>query len=898
MTLTDGAGVRFLDSATLRVFVVDRGGRYALLLEREVRGGKATIDAPHGALFVVARAPGRARAARAILLERPSALALDLPQARALGVEVVVDGEGGVVPLQGATVLAGSPGELPHGARTNVEGRVRFGALAPGAIEVDVVAPGYEPYRATTETDLLVRLRPVRLLRVKVEDGGRPAPDAEIFVSGAALWPARTVQTGKSGYIDISGLRAGRYSLAGRAGQRVAPPIEIDLRAERGIEEVVLRLGPGFSLEVHVVDEAKAPVFGARLTFNAHGLSPFSTFAETDARGVARLGPLLEGAGTVQAAADGFVARVVDAALPGPLELELMRAGEVRGRVVDAGGRPIGGAVVEVVGTDTFGMPVLVDGRSSLVAEAHFEWNLGRPSVVIPAGELGVMLGPVPPIPLDGPRTAAIGTLTSDDKGRFTVPNVPPGRLVVLARHPDYLDGKSRVLTLERGGTAEVEVVLGEGVPLAGRVVDHRGFPVEGARVRVTGGTYERQVAVESDGTFEFLSRPPRAKISVSVARDPLRVLLERKVGESDDDIELVIPAPRDDATLLVKDEAGEALSLAGVRLTSLDEAFPWTATRFSDDGGKVIFPKSVGLFVRLVVDGPGHVPKKVELVLPASRELRLERSYQAEGRVLGVRGRLPASGARVRFEVGDVVREVVTDEFGHYVVTGLARGQLRIEGEHAEYGQKTARVNFAPGPSPAKNALPDLVLEPRVVVRGRAVDDSGRPVPRARIALERVGAYVKNERSAGLVGQASDAGEFEVEVEASGTFHLFGMRPALSFGFSDAIARGQRDRIDDVVVVFDRKDELAPDVRATVLVGLESGRRGVELYSVEAESQARLSGLREGDVLVTVDDEAPRDVEHARALLSGNVGSDVHLTVRRGGAERRIVTTRESFLR
>lgn len=898
VTLMDGAGAPFAGVATVRLFSRDARGRYGLLAEREVSGGKLTLEVPHGEHFVVARALGRARAARAVTLERPSLLTLELPPARALGVEVVVDGEGGVVPLPGATVLAGASGELPHGARTNAEGRVRFDALGAGAIEVDVVAPGYEPYRATTETDLLVRLRPVRLLRVKVEDGGKPVPDAEIFVSGAALWPARTVRTTKSGQIDISGLRAGRYSLAARAGQRVAPPTEVDLRAERGVEEVTLRLGPGFSLEVRVVDEEKAPVAAARLTFSAHGLSPFSTFAVTDARGVAHLGPLLEGAGTVQAAADGFVARVVDATLPGPLELELMRAGEVRGRVVDARGRPIAGAVVEVVGTDTFGQPVLVDGRSSLVAEAHFEWSLSRPSIVIPAGELGVMLGPVPPIPLDGPKTAALGSLTSDDKGRFSVPGVPPGRLVVLARHPDYLDGKSRIITLERGATAEVEVVLGEGVPLAGRVVDHRGFPVTDARVRVTGGSYERQIAVESDGTFEFLARPPSARLSVSAARDPLRVLIERKIGEADDDVELVVPAPREDATLVVKDEAGEPLALAGVRLTSLDEQFPWTATRFSDDAGATTFPMAVGLRVRLVVDGPGHVPKKLELVLPASREVRLERSHIAEGRVLGVRGRLPAAGARVRFEVGDVVREVVTDEFGQYVVAGLARGALRIEGEHAEYGQKTARVNFAPSAPPAKNALPDLVLEPRVVIRGRAVDEAGRPVARARLALERLGAYVKNERSAGIVGQASDAGEFEVEVEASGTFYVFGMRPGLGFGFSDAIVRGDRDRVDDVTVVFDRKDELAPDVRATVLVGLEAGQRGIELYSVEAESQARLAGLREGDVLISVDDEAPRDVNHARELLSGAVGSDVHLTVRRGGGERRVVTSRETFLR
>ena len=73
--------------------------------------------------------------------------------------------------------------------------------------------------------------------------------------------------------------------------------------------------------------------------------------------------------------------------------------GTLAGRVIDANGDPIDGASIEVVGTDLDGMPVSETPRLLMYKQTNFRWALAGPAPLIPAGELGVMPGPIPPIP-------------------------------------------------------------------------------------------------------------------------------------------------------------------------------------------------------------------------------------------------------------------------------------------------------------------------------------------------------------------------------------------------------------------------------------------------------------------------------------------------------------------
>jgi hypothetical protein len=583
------------------------------------------------------------------------------------------------------------------------------------------------------------------------------------------------------------------------------------------------------------------------------------------------------------------------------VEVALERAGALAGRVVDAAGRPVAGATVEAVGTDRFGMPVSVFYRSAAVAEAHFDWALAAQSVFVPAGELGVLLGPVPAIPLGEVQPAAGGSLTTDEAGRFLIEDVPPGQIVVLARHPEHMDGKSAAVELPSGGRREVEIVLGTGEPLRGRVVDARGFPVPDARVRASARGYEKQVAVESDGTFALAAAPPLPRLSVSRAGNPLRTLFERELSaeERRAEVRLELPEPREPTAVRVLDASGDALGLAQVVLTSLARHEPLRATRFTDERGDATFEEVRGLDAELAVEAPGHVRAVVRQRLPAELVVRLVPALGVHGRVTGVRGRHVAARARVEVSVGDLRRGAVTDVDGEYTLTGLAAGRARVEASHTEYGRGSLEVLLARPTSGRAQELPDLDLAPPARVAGRVVDGSGSAVGGARLALERLSPYSSGSEGSVVLGMSSEDGSFEVDVPSGlGELYLYGAAPARSFGFSDRVVLGQRERVEGVEVLLDRDDPAPPDARGSVPCGLEEGREGLSVFAVAQGSLAQRAGLRAGDLLVAVDGYAVQEVEDARGLLSGVVGTEVALELERGAGRLVLRLTRESFLR
>src|SRR5262249_22312793 len=156
----------------------------------------------------------------------------------------------------------------------------------------------------------------------------------------------------------------------------------------------------------------------------------------------------------------------------------------LRGDVVDARGFPIGGATIDVVGTDAFGLPVSDSPLAAAFRNTHFDWAIAGPAPLVPAGELGVMPGPVPPIPAPGTRIetgADLWTLAqapaptveawvTNPNGVFTARPVTPGRVRAVVRHPDYVEGSSPTVLLAPGGEAHVKIVLLAGGTLAGRV--------------------------------------------------------------------------------------------------------------------------------------------------------------------------------------------------------------------------------------------------------------------------------------------------------------------------------------------------------------------------------------------------------------------------------------------
>ena len=271
----------------------------------------------------------------------------------------------------------------------------------------------------------------------------------------------------------VGSLEAGTYALRATRDDAVSA-IDLDVALGRGEEKAeVLRLGPGHFVSVHATDGDASdadPVAGAQVTLAEGGLSPFPLEATTDAKGRARIGPVAPGPATLTARADGFVGRGAVAVGDPPgaeTRVVLVRAGTMTGRVVDVRGDPVAGATIELAGTDVNGGPIFDDPRRSNFQTAHFEALLGGLAPLVPAGELGVVPGPVPRIPGAGgaaasllPASASAGGggprapiepwVTGQD-GTFRATPASPGRVRAIVRSAAYVEAQSEIVTLSPG---------------------------------------------------------------------------------------------------------------------------------------------------------------------------------------------------------------------------------------------------------------------------------------------------------------------------------------------------------------------------------------------------------------------------------------------------------------
>lgn len=856
--------------------------------------------------WLVVRAPGFAR--RVIPWEaRPEEeeawVELELEPGRAFVVDVRVETEGGaLVPLPQATVLIGEERTFPWGARTDAAGRATFPDVPGGPQRVQVYAPGYAPFIAESEGDLLVRLRPVEVLRVRVVHQGVVLPDAEVHISGLSLWPERILRTGVSGSVDITGLSPGRYSLYAEHGRRISSRLsEIEILAERGAREVELEITEGKFLKVSVVSDLRESLSSAQLTWSQDGLGQWARRAETDATGRVSLGPLPSVEGVILAAKTGHIERVVSVEKNEPLEIVLERSGVILGRVVDAEGFPIEQAEIEVVGTDSHQMPVFVRQETDRVRDAHFAWALGARQRWMPAGELGVTLGPVPPIPLAqtvGPGLPGL-SFTSGAKGRFRIANVPPGQIVVLGRHPDYLDGKSAPVELRPGAQAEVEIVLGRGESLRGRVLDDRSFPVSDARVSVSARGFERLVTVEPDGSFELGAAPPSVTFRVTRRSRPLRVLLEERLEERrrGEEIVLMLPPSRESSLVRVVDASGERLTLAQVRLSSRDPKVPFEETRFTSDRGESEFVDSRGLSVELEIKAMGFVDQRRPLRLEAENRIVLERALEVEGRVTTARGRVSVEGAEISLESGAILRRAVTSATGEYKLVGVPPGRALLRASHPEQGRGELAVFVEPGLKGRPSELPSIDLEPTASLSGRVVDSRGFPVASAWVTTEPTSAYQPSGTRQFDGARTNEQGEFELESRMSEELQLFVMLPATGLG-RVVVPLQKRDRAIDIELRLDELDLPPPEERGSVLASLVEKQGQLEIAAVARGSVAERAGLRRGDLLLRVEGDAPRSVEEARAWLSGLPGTEVRVEILRAGQPQALRLSRETFLR
>lgn len=617
-----------------------------------------------------------------------------------------------------------------------------------------------------------------------VTERGNPVAGATVEVTGDAIGGTARLTTGATGAFALPELPEGNYDVVAYRNDLASATQHLTRLGSGPFAPITLPLEAAAVVLGHVYERTASDGVGPGVVA-AIELRPLSDdeparYAQSGADGRFRIEGVHPGRWVVSAIAPGYV-------LPEPIEIDAGRGvvelgviagGSIEGRVLDSSGKPVAGAELRVLGAASGGASAGATGAGGAAAgrelsgdrEAALLASFGGRSLAavavwdaetaahqdprfVPRGELGVLLGPLPPIPPLGARAARHAVLdpaslppelaqltrpptfevppsaasqwTSDASGAFRLRGITPGRYTVRARAPGYVEGRRGGVQVVAGAaTRDVDLTLSVGTFLVGTVRNQRGEVVVGARL---------------------VAGPAAAMAAMQAAAARA---VQSAAGDSD---ELAPPAAPGAAARLRL-----AASSAGPPALPDDVV----ETRANGDGSYRIGPLLGPVVLAVTAEGHAPLERRVDVgsvvgsLAGERREELVLTVYDAtlRGTVDDARG-APVSGARVLVEQGPAQgRSAATAEDGTFSIAQLPAGTLRVLVEHAELPPYRTSLDVA---APARLALPF-----GGGMEGRIVDEAGNPAGGVRFTA------------------AGPGGTLELTSARDGTFKVLAMRP------------------------------------------------------------------------------------------------------------------------
>jgi protocatechuate 3,4-dioxygenase beta subunit len=398
------------------------------------------------------------------------------------------------------------------------------------------------------------------------------------------------------------------------------------------------------------------------------------------------------------------------------VEIKLTPGGVVRGTVRDQQGKPVNTAYVSVSRVD-----VPKDDLDELAVEL-----LKRPMWEETFGE-----------------------------GEYSSDALSPGKYRIATR----LCLRDQVVEVRIGETLEgVDLVVGKGVAVKGRVTDWNGKPITGALV-TTRDTLDK-VPTRSDGSFELWGLEPGECWIMVEAEGFHRSRIEATAPGENLEIQLApLPVIRGRALDKV---TGEPLKVTHVTANGhlmLDSTLPsdWSADPFEDppkqttkrnresqgtkdiDGRfELTLPES-GVCT-LLVCADGYAPAKIEAARAVeeheTEELLVEmtKGTTVLFRVVSKQTGLPVEGACIRSLGRDLAEDGRSDSRGRSTIDHLAPGDHLVEISHPEHAKQ--RVAFQTHEDEPIHQV-TVLMDAGFAVDGRVVSArTGEPVAEADIYL------------------------------------------------------------------------------------------------------------------------------------------------------------------
>ncbi len=683
-----------------------------------------------GRVSVEIEAPGRLRAV--VTVDLPEDGRGVLPDV-AVGVGQSIRGQ--VVGLRGTPVggviVEARPipdlGEAePWRRRTAEDGTFALDTLPPGPVALRCAPEGFAPTvveAIAPQDDVLVRLGGLYDVRGRVLAAGTSAEvaAASVRLQGSGVWPARVVEVEPDGAFTVPAVPDGVYALEAVVGDDPGEPSFASLPLE-GVEpdlEVTLALTPAYWVPVLVEDPDGAPVASARVTLMNAQVGVLGRAVTTGEDGTAWVGPVVPGPYIARADGDGMLASAPAAVQVegGPTEqvvLRLERPGRLVVSVVDPSGAAVPDAQVRLR-TDAVYSVGEAQTRAATFARS-----------VEAVGTLGVMTGPVPPIPLGNDDDTAAWRRTSG-AGMAAFEGLVPGAYTVVATHPQYATSGERTATVKAGDRVELTVMLREGQPLTGRVRDGNDRPIEGAQIRVNDVLLAR---TDARGVYDTGPHAGSVRVSVRALGYASQTRTVR-VGEEPVDLEWTL----DDADGVLEGQVvgGNDRPVQNARVTVHPKGGS-SMTSWTDAKGAFAFEGLARGRAEVMVEHADYVAASSPVTVDddASLTITLEEGWSTTV-VVRWKGTLePVIDARVRG--GGLDASI--GESGDVVLSGLARDSVRIEVSAA--GAPSTGRAIRRSAAEGKTVFFELTLGGSL--EGRVENYRGDPVPGARVEVRQAG--------------------------------------------------------------------------------------------------------------------------------------------------------------
>jgi protocatechuate 3,4-dioxygenase beta subunit len=611
-------------------------------------------------------------------------------------------------------------------------------------------------------------------VQLAVQPEKEDAPDAQVW----------TAETSASGRARLSGLPAGEqlWLVVERSGL-VAEARAVVLRpGER--RRLRVELGPGGLASGRVVDEEGRPVDGAEVQLESEAFGRFPSYLPAIVRAQAFRTARTDGAGRFQLRdlpkGDLEIEILHPAYLPfsegSPIQrqrdlgdLLVRRGATLTGRVTDPSGQPVPGVAVWIAPTNSAALGMGQEPATRTGPDGSFSIpNLRQDDYMLSLCSRGTLDESTSVTLLDEPLELTVRPAATL-QGRVLAPDGRPaaGAEVMALQvtrweplEPDFSpcpqsnwDGWIPGEYYSTPDRARA-VTDGEGHFTAG--------PLEG-------GWYDLLVLTSGmDGYLEALRvEPGQALAGLEVATEP-----EEVDDDSADEAPETTKEPGEDAA-----EPEPALALLGGRVVG-PQGRPIAGALVQGDPGQT-WTDAAGRFELRIADGkeshldvskPGFATVQMS-VTPAGSpvEIRLRAGVTLLGRVLNlipedrhpvlVFFHWPGSG-----EYGPMVRAQAD---GTFRAENLPPETLNV---YVQTGERTlnAEIELAPGNTEVRA---DFELPPVTLVSGRALDDLGNPVGRARVFAQdsKFNSRDTDSRADGSFALYLDPGRYTISADRDG---------------------------------------------------------------------------------------------------------------------------------